>query len=228
MNVAEPNPTRTLPRRLNSIVLLLALVAVIASAFIRVEPRTVENVVAGILYVAVFSVAGYLIGAQKRWLVAYLAVAAPAFCTGVVNASLSPPNPTLGAVTDLLGLTLQVLLVCLVFRFSLFARGVSHLDRIVAGISGYLILGLMWANIYSLHEIVAPGGFIDSSGNPVDGSGGGFLYFSLITLSTTGYGDLLATAPTTRLLASLEALAGTLYLAVFISTLIGRSGAGNK
>ena len=49
---------------------------------------------------------------------------------------------------------------------------------------------------------------------------GSLLYFSLVTLSTLGYGDISPVTPTTRILSALEAVTGTLYLAVFISSLV--------
>lgn len=51
---------------------------------------------------------------------------------------------------------------------------------------------------------------------------GDFLYYSFITITTTGYGEILPISPSARRLASLQAVTGTLYLAVFIAALLGR------
>jgi hypothetical protein len=214
------------PSGLQSGLLLVALLLVIGSVFVRGEAGTWGGLVAGVFYIGVFSVAGYLIGARRRWLTAYLCLAGPAVLVSLVAASQAHPSPIVEGSRDLLGLILQVMLVGLVFRFSLFHRSASRLDRVIAGVCGYFILALIWANLYSLLEICQPGGLVQSSGAAIEGDGGSLLYFSLITLSTTGYGDILATSPAARLLASLEAVTGTLYLAVFISTLI--SGGGDK
>jgi hypothetical protein len=47
------------------------------------------------------------------------------------------------------------------------------------------------------------------------------MYFSFATLTTLGYGDIVPTSPVSRMLASVEAIAGQLYLAVLVSRLVG-------
>ena len=47
------------------------------------------------------------------------------------------------------------------------------------------------------------------------------LYFSFATLTTLGYGDILPTSPISRMLASMEAITGQLYLAVLVARLVG-------
>jgi len=117
---------------------------------------------------------------------------------------------------------LQLMLVLLVFRFSMLDPYANRADRIVAGISGYLIIAFLWAGLYALHERISPGGLVDSSKMVINEAEGDFLYYSFITLTTTGYGEILPVSPSARLLASLQSIAGTLYLAVFIAALLGR------
>lgn len=208
-------------RRLQSGFLLLALIGVLAATFLADGGSPIGRWFSGAVYVVVFSLAGYLLGARRRWLTAYGLIAVPAVLSGVIASSVAPGHRSLDLTRDLLALGMQGLLVWLVFRFSLFERRASRLDRIIAGICGYLILGMIWANLYSLLETLQPGGLVAGGGAAVRGQGGGFLYFSLITLSTTGFGDVVPKTPVARFLVSLEAITGTLYLAVFISALVG-------
>jgi Ion channel len=46
------------------------------------------------------------------------------------------------------------------------------------------------------------------------------LYFSLATLTTLGYGDIVAVRPSARMFATLEAAAGVLYIAIFVASLV--------
>jgi voltage-gated potassium channel Kch len=132
-------------------------------------------------------------------------------------------TPSLEIAREGLLVLLQLMLVFLVFRFSMLDPHATRADRIVAGISGYLILALLWAGLYALHERVSPGGLVDSSKGVIRAEEGDFLYYSFITLTTTGYGEILPISPSARLLASLQSVVGTLYLAVFIAALLGRS-----
>ncbi len=215
MRLFKPNAAG---EQLRSLILLVALVAVILTSS-RSSGHKIIEILAGPFYTAVFCVAGYLIGARRRWLTAYLALAIPAFVFGLVLEFFQAPS-SLEVVDSLLGLGLQVLMIFLVFRFSLFESGATPLDRLFAGICGYLILALLWANLYQLHELLAPGGFRGVSDQPGTVDDGSLLYFSLVTLSTLGYGDISPITPRTRILSALEAVTGTLYLAVFISSLI--------
>lgn len=210
-------------RKIRSAFLLLALLALIVSAFILpTAPGSTAARIMHVVYLVVFSIASYLIGARQKWLVAYGILAACVWVTGLTDTVIPAATPALEFTRDGLLVLLQLMLVLLVFRFSMLDPDASRADRIVAGVSGYLIIALLWAGLYSLHERIAPGGLVDSSKLVINAAEGDFLYYSFITLTTTGYGEVLPVSPSARLLASLQAVTGTLYLAVFIAALLGR------
>jgi voltage-gated potassium channel len=62
-----------------------------------------------------------------------------------------------------------------------------------AGVTVYLMLGLLWGLAYALIAVLVPNSFVFNAGPAVDHRMGGFeaLYFSFITLSTIGYGDIV-------------------------------------
>ena len=97
-------------------------------------------------------------------------------------------------------------------------------ETLYGAVTGYLLLGLMWSEVYLLIEQLWPGSF-KSLINP-DGRlmGPDFAFFSFITLTSVGYGDIVPVGGHARSLAMLEAVAGQLYLAVFIARLVGLSG----
>ena len=92
-------------------------------------------------------------------------------------------------------------------------------DLIMAAASAYILLGLLWANAYFLLEIFHPNSFKGSEnlGDDI----WNFYYFSFVTLTTMGYGDILAITKSARALSILEAITGQLYLAIMISRLVG-------
>jgi hypothetical protein len=90
--------------------------------------------------------------------------------------------------------------------------------RIQGAVAGYLLLGMIWAYAYSLVALLRP----DAFSGPVSPSDGprAFYYFSFVTLTTLGYGDVLPVHPAARSLAAFEAVTGPLYLAILITRLV--------
>jgi hypothetical protein len=96
----------------------------------------------------------------------------------------------------------------------------SH--RIMGAVAGYLLITLIFAIAYSLVETLLPGSFqIPTVPAHVGGQQiQAFYYFSVITLTTTGYGDITAVNPFARTLVMMEALTGQLYTAILIARLV--------
>jgi hypothetical protein len=90
--------------------------------------------------------------------------------------------------------------------------------RIQGAVAAYLLLGVIWAYAYALVGLLRPGAF-SGPVNPSDGPRALF-YFSFVTLATLGYGDVLPVHPAARSLATLEAVTGTLYLAILLARLV--------
>jgi hypothetical protein len=113
--------------------------------------------------------------------------------------------------------------------FALAAAGLfSHLrnSRSVAraqlytAVNIYLLLGLLWATLYLAIDAFSPGSIrIESHAADRQTE---LLYFSLITLSTIGYGDIVPVSGEARILAALEGVTGVLYIAITVAMLVGR------
>ncbi len=93
-------------------------------------------------------------------------------------------------------------------------------DILAGAIAVYLLLGVTWTIIFGLIEAVAPGSFKLTAANP-DEVWNQLLYFSFTTLTTLGYGDITPISAVARMWSTLEAAAGTLYLAVLVARLVG-------
>ena len=91
-----------------------------------------------------------------------------------------------------------------------------------AGISVYLILGLLWGLAYTFVAQMHPDAFSFSTraGTGTVMSGFTAIYFSFTTLMTVGYGDIAPVADVARMLAMLEAMTGTLFVGVMIARLV--------
>jgi Ion channel len=111
-------------------------------------------------------------------------------------------------------LVMEVVLLLEVFR----RGGPVTLVRIQGAIGIYLLFGIGWAHAYHIAEIVHPGSFNSAAGTMSNISD--WAYFSFVTLSTLGYGDIVPVHPIARSLAILEALTGQLFLAITIARLV--------
>ena len=100
--------------------------------------------------------------------------------------------------------------------------GRINMHRIMGACGSFLMLGLMFSQAYRLLVLYLPQAFA-IAGTPVDSSAmeHRFVYFSYITLTSTGYGDITPVHPYVRTLATFEAIVGQLYIAVLIARLIG-------
>jgi hypothetical protein len=101
--------------------------------------------------------------------------------------------------------------------------------RILVSVSLYFLLGLTWFALYNLINLVQPGSFAEA-GTPLTGivHWSTMMYFSLVTLTTLGYGDIVAVKPTARMIATLEAAAGVLYVAITVARLVSARGSSNE
>jgi hypothetical protein len=118
-------------------------------------------------------------------------------------------------IFDLLLLQVFVLMMRAVLK----ARRVTS-ETVHLGLSCYLLLGLLWAAAYATLELLQPGSLNLSPGLTVSAAYGQASYFSFVTLTTVGYGDILPVTPVARGMANLEAVAGVLFVGVFIARLI--------
>ena len=82
----------------------------------------------------------------------------------------------------------------------------------------YLLLGMTWFALYSAIDVFWPGTIQHSAGGPDRQSE--LLYFSLITLTTIGYGDVVPLHAEVRMLAALEGVTGILYIAITVALLV--------
>jgi amino acid transporter len=92
----------------------------------------------------------------------------------------------------------------------------SHL---YTAVSIYLLLGFQWFAIYSAIDSFYPGAIQHNNPHVTDHSSG-LLYFSLVTLSTIGYGDVVPIGGEVRMLAALEGVTGVLYIAITVAILV--------
>jgi voltage-gated potassium channel Kch len=94
-----------------------------------------------------------------------------------------------------------------------------NLDVIYAALVIYLLMGMMWAYVYAILGYFEPGSFnFPSSGIKGDMR---YIYFSFVTLTTLGYGDVTPLTSKAASITIMEAVIGQLYLVVQVAWLVG-------
>jgi len=101
-----------------------------------------------------------------------------------------------------------------------FGEGRINFHRIQGAVAVYLLLGVIWAGSYRLIIHFAPAAFTPPAAGGEATLMSRLVYFSFVTLTTVGYGDITAMHPAARSLALLEALTGQLFPAVLIARLV--------
>ena len=98
------------------------------------------------------------------------------------------------------------------------ARSVTD-AHLYTAMSIYLLLGMQWFSLYCAIEAVFPGAILHNNAAVTDRHSE-LLYFSLVTLTTIGYGDVVPLHPEVRMLAALEGVTGVLYVAITVAMLV--------
>ncbi len=124
------------------------------------------------------------------------------------------------------GRTLFMILVTLTILSDLFRSQEVSGDSLAGAVCIYLLIGLIWGYFFLLIEILVPGSFSFTQGNQamaiwLSKEFYPFFYYSLITMTTVGFGDMLPLTTAARTLTTLEAIIGQVYLTILVARLVG-------
>lgn len=204
--------------RFSAVELLIALVLLI------VTTPLLENVPGGdlieaILFSSVLGSAVLAVGGRRRMLGWATLLATPA----IAGKWLSHYHPEFFSRPLFIATALIFIafIVVNLLRFVLRSQRVNS-EVLCASIAAYLLLGLAWAFAYMLATNLEPNAFVFNTTHPPSDSMDGptAFYFSFVTLSTVGYGDITPVSHVARMLAITEAMTGLLYVAVLIARLV--------
>ena len=134
-------------------------------------------------------------------------------------------SPAFRTAAGVCGIVFLGYIIVLSLRHLFRSRRVTT-NMISASLCIYLLLGVLWASVYSLIDLVDSQAFIysaEESGTPrlSDADSNSALYYSFVTMTTLGYGDIVPASPVARMCAVLQAVLGQLYLAVLVARLVG-------
>lgn len=215
-------PRRLRFRRFSAVELLISLVLLfLFTPFVQALPngRTVETAL-----VTLVLLSGLLAVTNRRRFVVGALLAFPA----VIGRWLNHFHPNLvpSEIHSVVGLLFIGFVIANLLRFVLRAPRVDH-ETLCAGIAAYLMMGLMWTMAYVLLAAIDPHSFKFTATDQTMDDFNSF-YFSFVTLSTVGYGDITPISRGARMLAVLEATTGTFYITVLIARLVAIYSAAPK
>lgn len=99
--------------------------------------------------------------------------------------------------------------------------GAIDANKIVGAICIYLLMGLIWAIMYLFIAQAVPASFNGLEQVIWYDNFADVAYYSFVTLTTLGYGDISPVAPIARFLVYMEAVVGVFYMAILVASLIG-------
>ena len=210
---------------LSALILLLFSIAIVRSLGPGTYPK-LANFVVTFLFAIILLSAVLAVSKNRKTAIIAIALATPAILLQLLHLMLEWDGiETAKYILVILFLSYVIFIILK----HLFEIDRVTLDTICASLCVYLILGLLFSIVYSLIEILEPGSFAFSlSDNIEEGKmrfGGAqsifALYYSFVTMTTLGYGDIVPASAAARMLAAIQALMGQLYLVVLVARLVG-------
>jgi Ion channel len=201
---------------LSALTIMLALLLFViaplqASGFVEVHFFGI--VFAFVLVAAVFFVSG------SPWALAATAVA---LVLSIVTSALRAHHPSIVDVyLEVTSWLVAGMVLLVVVTRAVFAAGQVTLHRIIGAILLYLDIGLIFSTLYAFLALVKPDAFAGLP--PLHDNlsvATNVIYFSFVTLTSVGYGDIVPVHPLARSLANVEAIVGQLYPATLLARLV--------
>ncbi len=181
------------------------------------------RVVVGVVFTWLMLAAAFAVSESRRSRITVLLLALPGIVMELAHASLKMDY------TRYAGHTFSILflayVIFLIIRFILRCERITP-NTIFAALCVYLLLGVLWALIYSFIEHADPNSFsypifADEQmefGNQTSLA----IYYSYVTMTTLGYGDIVPLSSAARAATSVQAITGQLYLTVLVAWLVGQ------
>ncbi len=198
------------------LLLLLSLLLVIV-VYPLLDHGDVRRLILGVLMFVPILLATVRLAQRKGWVWPTVLLMASTILVSIASTFI--PIPALvgikwGLLALFFGLTVAGL-----FSYLKNARCVTD-AHLYTAVSIYLLLGMQWFALYSAIDVFYPGSILHNNATVTDRHSE-LLYFSLVTLSTIGYGDVVPVYGEVRMLAALEGVTGVLYVAITVALLVG-------
>lgn len=196
-----------------SLLLLLLLAPLFTGTFIGL-------IITDIAYSVLLLAAVYAVSEKKQLFTLALALAIPIIAARWLNYFLQ--SDPLALVSKILTILFLVFIAITVLFHVLKDEEVTA-DKIYGALVVYLLIGLTWGLLFTVIEGIRPQSFFlgDLQRANIRDMSTHFTYYSFVTLTTLGYGDITPLTPTAKAFSFVEAVFGQIYIAVLIARLVG-------
>jgi hypothetical protein len=206
--------------------LVLLLFAVPVASFIPMDTAVVGHYLVTALFVLTLAAAAATISTGWKAVAVAILLAVPAAILQSLGQFM--PSESMLIAEYCLSLAFLGFTIYVMLRATLTSPRVTF-DTLCAALSVYLLFGVSWSIAYSLLDIVEPGASFHNALSAAEieepmrfGTGGTIypLYFSFVTMTTLGYGDIVPNSPAARMLAAAQAVLGQFYMAVLLARFV--------
>lgn len=202
------------------LLLLLLMGPILSLAFLELHILT-RQVIWTLTFSAVLLFGYFAVSHQPKTTRIALGLCTLAILTQIIK--IFYPSTQILIAHHLLGIIFMLFNIGIIFHLMFTSRAIT-LNIISASLCVYLLLAVVWSQGYSLLEIIEPGSFsfqVETDQEFILGNSVAPFYFSLVTMTTLGYGDIVPVTQAARMMAVVEAFVGQLYIAVLVARLVG-------
>lgn len=208
-----------MPNRFQMLLIPLALVVfaqpLVAEGFL---PAIVDRILLLLVLAGAFRI---FEGDRKLLVIIVGLFVIAAVSVSLVRSTLGPMALIVSVVAQVTAMAITIIYIA---REALRDERVTK-DTMMGAAAVYLLMGIGLAQVFQLIETVSPGAFSNLAGDTAAQVYAELLYYSLVTLTTLGYGDIAPVLPLARTLAVTEAILGQFFVAAVLGLLISRHGA---
>lgn len=207
-------------RTANFLYLLLGLLVILVAApIVQQFTQQSKSLVLHVAFSATLIIGIWSLVSDRRWFMFGIALT-------VADLVLTTGSVTTGSgimVTAALLIQIAFFALSLVFALqSILFTSHMDLNRIVGAICVYLLLGLLLGTVNILIDTFVPGSFKGIDAAATTSREFALIYYTFVTMTTLGYGDITPTGGLARAIAYLAAIAGQFYIAVLVAMVVAQ------
>lgn len=216
---SEPHKWMSFITQQRCVVLLVSLVALlILYPYLGGDAEVASRLM--IMLTSLVMIGGvYAVSSRRRDFIIAIIMFVPAMSGNWTQGYLN--YPTLNIIAPAMSALFFLFMSILVITYVLHSRSVS-IDRLAGAMCGYLLIGVAFSSLYSFLYKLQPNAFSFSNQQNAHETivQSDLIFYSYVTLTTLGYGDILPVTSQAQSLAMLESITGVLYVAAFVAWIV--------